>query len=408
MKILHVNTSDCQGGAAIAAMRHCEAMRSSGIDAQFLCLTPQSGNPFSRGVDSFIGMTIFLQRLYNKINSLKTRASAPYATWSNAAYGFDISNHPLVKWADEIWIHWINAGMLSLKSIEKLLKIGKPITWYLHDMWPLTGGCHHSFGCKGFRQLCGNCPLLFNQQGSGNPDDISRLQMLEKQKRWVGHDNLQIIAPSRWLADLAHKSSLFGNDKNKIDVLPNPINTNVFNHLVKDEARKQLNLPQDKPLILFGAYNVNDPYKGMHYLLDALPLLENTNAECIVFGGNSKKLTSDSLPLKIHPIGSVYSSEILCQVYSAADLFVTPSIADNYPNVLIESMACGTPCVGFNIGGIPEIIHDGVSGLIAHDVSAESLADTILRALPHAEEFGTNARKQIIQNNSYENYRQFI
>ena len=407
MRILHVNTSDCVGGAAIAAMRHCEAMRSAGIEAEMLCVVPQSGKSFSHGVDAMGALNRFRQKVYGKLNYLKAQKSSPYASWSIATYGFDISNHPLVKWADEIWIHWINAGMLSYKSVVKLFKTGKPITWYLHDMWPLTGGCHYALGCDGFQDQCGNCPILFNQQGSNNPGDISHRQILEKLKRWSGYSNLRILAPSQWLVNMAKNSALFGNGKNYADVVPNPIDTSLFYPLTKAESRRKLNLPTDKSLILFGAHNVNDAYKGMKYLINALPGLKNDNIECIVFGQSSHSLKTNSSFVKIHPVGLVNSAEQLRTIYSAADLFVTPSIADNYPNVLIESMACGTPCVGFNIGGIPEIIHDGVSGLIAQEVSSAALTDAIQRALPYAEKFGIDARQQIIQNNSYENYSRY-
>lgn len=408
MKVLHVNTSDAIGGAAIAAMRHCEAMRASGIEAEMLCVNPQSGKHFSHGIDSMNTISRFRQKVYNKLNYLTTKKVSPYASWSTATYGFDISRHPLVKWADEIWIHWINSGMLSIKTIEKLLKTDKQITWYLHDMWPLTGGCHYSLDCKAYQAECGNCPLLFDRQGSNNPSDLSRQQMLEKLKRWSGYDNLRILAPSHWLADLTNGSALFGNGKNRIGVLPNPINTDVFAPIPKEEARRRLDLPNNKPLILFGAHNVNDPYKGMHYLIDALPILKGSEIECIIFGGNSNALDSLNFPLKIHSVGSVNSAETLRQVYSAADLFVTPSIADNYPNVLVEAMACGTPCVGFNIGGIPEIIRHGSSGLIASEVSAEALASTILDALPQASELGIKAQCQIKKTNSFQAYAQRV
>lgn len=407
MKILHVNASDAHGGAAIAAMRHCEAMRAAGIEAEFLCVVPHSGKSFAHGIDAMKSLTRFTQRVYNKLNFLKARKSFPYASWSEASFGFDISSHPLVNRADEIWIHWINGGMLSIKSIGSLLKTGKTITWYMHDMWPLTGGCHYSLGCSGFEAECGKCPLLFNREGSNNPDDISRDQMLQKLDKWSGYKNLRILAPSRWLASQAEQSALFGNGRNKIGVLPNPIDTSIFAPLSKANARSQLSLPKDKPLILFGAHNINDSYKGMHYLIDALPLLRESGAECVVFGQSSQAINLDSLPIKVHSVGSVNSADVLRQIYSAADVFVTPSIADNYPNVLVEAMACGTPCVGFNIGGIPEIIQDGVSGVLASQTSPEALADAILQALPQSDKLGMNARNQIIQNNSYENYRRY-
>lgn len=405
MKILHVNTYDVGGGAAIAAMRHCEAMTYAGIDAQLMCVSPKSGKSWVHNVGPTLS-TDFWRRVYPRLNKYSEHNASPYATWSQAEFGFNLSRQPLVNEADEIWLHWINGGMLSVSGVEKLLATGKPITWYLHDMWPLTGGCHYSLGCNGFHAHCGKCPLLNDHIGSIKTTDISSQQLEKKLRLWRGYDSLRIIAPSHWLCDQASKSALFGNGQTKTGVLPNPLDTRVFHPVDKQTARKNLNLPLDKPLILFGAVNVHDPYKGFQYLQDAFPLLQNTGIECVAFGNADGGSSAVSTLLPIHYMGHIKSVEKLRDIYSASDIFVTPSIADNYPNVLVEAMACGTPCVGFNIGGVPEIIKDKDSGIIASQVSPEALADAIVMALNQKESLSNKAINQIAETNSFESYIQ--
>lgn len=399
MKVLHINTGDCGGGAAIAARRHCEAMRAAGIDASLLSLRVKKPSAWVSGAVTG-RKAMFAGPLLSRLNSALTRRHRPFGVWSEARFGIDISRRADVAAADVIFLHWVNGGFLTVNGVGRLLNLGKPVVWYLHDMWPMTGGCHHSLDCQRFSKSCGHCPLLDAGRGSTRADDISRRLLRRKAARWANCGNLQIIAPSQWLADCAARSSLFG--KVPARVLRNPLDTDLFKPLDKAVARQMLNLPDNKKIILFGADSATHPYKGWPYLADALEMLDPQQVECIVFGNSETWSHTAANSLKIHPIGKLTDPLAMVAVYSAADVFVTPSQADNYPNVLVEAMACGTPCVGFNIGGIPEIIRHGVSGLIAPEVSARSLAQTINSAL--AADFADNARQQILSVNSYAAY----
>lgn len=396
MNILHINHSDI-GGAAIAAIRHHEAMISQGINSKMLVLHKYSDRndiieyPTWRFEKNLRRISDYLFRKYYNF----------YGAWSWNHFGYDLSNSKEVMEADIIILHWINRNSLSLKSIESILKTGKPVYWFMHDMWPITGGCHHSFECEKFKKSCGSCLMMHNRKGGKNKHDLSYRQLAEKLKTLTPYENLSFITPSIWLANKVKQSKVALN--HKVMVARNILNTNIFQPLNKTVCRQELNLPQDKKLILFGANDVGSPYKGWHYLEEALADMPD-NVVCVVYGSD-KELNVKNVPISIINVGKISNTQKLIQLYSACDVFVTPSIADNYPNVLIEAMACGLVCVGFKTGGIPEIIIDNENGLIVQDYSSKSLRNGILQILyePNYQILSKNAVESIKKNNSYNN-----
>jgi len=210
MKVLNINIKDRTGGAGIAAYRHNEAMRRSGIDAQLLALNVTDGNNTSViKLDSHPLYITFRAWLNNVLCNLKIKRCNPYGTWSYSCHGFNIVNENSIKDADIIVLHWINEGMLSIKGISEILKLGKPVYWFMHDMWPITGGCHYSLSCKNYTLKCGKCPMFKYKRKCKK--DYSSKQLAIKQKLWCKYDNLKIITPSKWLADCATESLLFHN-----------------------------------------------------------------------------------------------------------------------------------------------------------------------------------------------------
>lgn len=396
MKIVHINTYDSGGGAAIAASRHCEAMLQAGYEARMIVASQSNkGVPWI----SDMGKSGIIKHLFtSRVELWRQRSSSPFATWSIASAGLNISAHPWLREADAIVLHWINGGMMSIKGVKQILQIGKPVYWYFHDMWPMTGGCHHSLGCEKFCSKCGSCPMLFNRQGSHSNADLSFKTFHKKMKSWSSYDNLHVLTPSSWLADCARRSALFGH--RPINVLVNPLDTNIFKPLDKVMARRAFNLPVNRKLILFGAATPHSPYKGWQFLQSALEYIDPAEAQCVVFG-NSEDQKFETGRMTLHPVGRLSDPWALMLLYNACDVFVSPSQADNYPNVLVEAMACGLPCVGFNIGGIPDIVRNGSSGVIAEDVTGKALATAISKALANSSYLSRNARAQIEKTNSY-------
>jgi glycosyltransferase involved in cell wall biosynthesis len=226
-------------------------------------------------------------------------------------------------------------------------------------MWAFTGGCHYNQECDRYINCCGACPQLHSNKNW----DISRWVWQRKAKAWQNL-NLTIVTPSQWLAKCAISSSILQNQK--IKVIPYGLETQTYKPIERHLARKILNLPNNKQLILFGAMNAtSDLRKGFHLLQLALKSLRQAvcaeQFELVVFGA-SRPANEVDLSFKTHYLGRLSDDISLSLIYSSADVFVAPSIQDNLPNTVMESLACGTPCVAFNIGGMPEMIEHQKNG----------------------------------------------
>ena len=392
MKIVHISYSDKKGGAAIAAFRHHESLLKAGFNSSMLVLDKISD---AKTIEQY--KPSFINKWLPKImNRFVFKVSRYYATWSCSLLGNDLSKNSLVSDADVIILHWVNLNTLSLSSISKILKTGKPVYWFMHDMWPITGGCHHSFNCTKFTTHCQACPLYDQNTGSKKVKDLSYWQFENKIKYLSNYTNLIFMTPSKWLAELVKKSSIFNS--NKVEVIRNVLDTNEFVIKNKVDSRKRLGLPQDKKLLLFGADNISSPYKGWTQLQMALKD-SIKDVEAVVYGSTPANLQSQ-LGIKIHTVGHITDTSKLVDLYNSCDLFVTPSLADNYPNVLIEAMACGLPCVGTNVGGIPEIITSKTGKLVKADCS--DLRKTIIEELTSNQcTDRSNIRSEIVAKNSY-------
>ena len=403
LKIVHISHSDKQGGAAIAAFRHNEAFNQGDYSSKLLVINKTSGDKTVITPPINSSLIKIKKAVFNKLNQRILSSLKPYAAWSVATHGFDPKSWEVLKDADVIVIHWINGGALSINGIESILKLGKPVIWFLHDMWTFTGGCHYSLECEKYKDTCGTCPLFNNRIGSTSENDFSHVQLIRKINHWTKYTNQYVFSPSKWLADCAQNSSLFKG--NKIFVFRNCVNKDKYKPISQSMARKILNLPDRKKLVLFGADSVASPYKGWNFLKGALEKLDKESVECVVFGstGDDVKLESN---IKINYVGKLFDDYSLILLYNACDVFVTPSIADNYPNVLIEAMSCGLPCVGFNIGGIPEIIEHRINGYVSQETTSEGLKEGIDWILGNDDikNLKENARDWALENVSYESH----
>lgn len=396
MKITILSTFDNFGGAAIAASRLNKSLNNNGLASNMLVQDKKVNLP---NIES-IAQNWFQKKLALLRFALDRYQFAFYEKnkavrfiFSQAKIGIDIHNHPLIQQSDIIHLHWINFGFLSLNSIEKLFKTNKPVVWTLHDMWVFTGGCHYSRECKNYERNCGNC-VQFLKNSTEN--DLSN-QVWERKMEIFSTADLTIVTCSEWLAEKARESSLL---KNKTIIsIPNPIDTAVFRPIEKNVARANFKLSPDKNYILFGAVKISDERKGFAYFAEALSMLavrlsmfkygksniENRTSineyrkddiEIIIFG-QAQASDFDELPFKVNILGKLSDLETIATAYSAATVFVSPSIEDNLPNTIMESMACGTPVVGFDVGGIPEMIGHQKTGYLAQYKSAEDLAEGI-------------------------------
>ena len=390
--ILIISTSDTGGGAAIAAYRLMSALNSEGENVKMVVREKLSDNPdvipvgnryknrwnfyHERGV-------IFLHNRLSRDNLFDI---------SMANTGTSITEMEEYKKADIIHLHWINQGMLSIREIEKILKSGKKVVWTLHDMWPFTGICHHAAGCDHYESGCGHCPYL----KAPSKDDLSRTVFRRKESAYAG-GKITFVACSNWLKELAEKSPLTRN--HHLVSIPNPIDTDAYRPMDMKEIRGKLGLPLDKKIILFAAVKAADKRKGTDYLVEAAKLMAQRSDDLLfLIAGKRGEEVKQQLSLPARSVGYL-SPQQMPELYNASDLFVTPSLQENLPNTIMEAMSCGTPCLGFSIGGIPEMIDHRMNGYVAEYKNAQDLAEGLLWTLfeVDSESFSVQARTKVLE-----------
>lgn len=346
MKVLIVNTTERTGGAAIAAKRLTKALRAEGIEVALATRRQMWGFYAER-------LRILLANRLSKQNLWQVDI---------ANCGEDITQSPEFREADVVHLHWVNQGFLSLKGIEKIIQSGKRLVWTMHDQWPYVGICHYTEDCDRYQSHCQNCPQLLHPDAK----DLSYRIFEKKQRIWQKAD-ITFVGCSQWIADEARKSAL--TQGHRIVSIPNAIDHSVFRPMSKDDARTQFGLPKDKHIVLFICQKVSDERKGMRYLEKAMKQLPEVHVVRVGKGGDFE----------------ISDERRMAAMYTAADVFVTPSLQDNLPNTIVEAMSCGTPCVGFRVGGIPEMIHHLRDGYVARYRDADDLAEGIRYVLAHPE-----------------------
>lgn len=369
IKALLLNVADAGGGASRAAYRLHQSFKNTEIDSRLLVQNRQTDDP---GVFTF---QTKIEKGLNRFRPLVNALPLNLLTQAN-------SNTYSLQWLPErvassvnkfepeiVNFHWICDGFLRIETIPKF---STPLVWTLHDMWPLTGGCHYSGECQRYLDSCGLCPQL----GSAQLSDFSSWVWQRKKKAFKDL-NLTLVTPSHWLASCAKSSSLFA--ENRVEVIPYGLDLQIYKPIEASLARNILNLPQDKQLILFGAIQATSDFrKGFHLLQPALQYLRNCinpdNTQIVIMGA-SRPVESVELGFRTHYLGTLRDDYSLVLAYSAADIFVAPSLQDNLPNTILESIACGTPCVAFNIGGMPDLINHKQNGYLAHPFEIKDFAD---------------------------------
>ncbi len=281
-----------------------------------------------------------------------------------------ISDVPGMEKADIFQLHWI-AGTVDICSDVEFLR-DRPIVWTLHDMNPITGGCHYAESCRGFEKYCGRCPQL----GSSEENDYSREQWRRKKIAYRELD-ITVVTPSRWLAGEVRRSSLLG--KVPVHVIPNSVPTDVFKPLQRAAIRNSLGLAEQTPVLLFGADYLHIRRKGFAELVTALDLLRNASgpAPLLLTFGHAETIDLGNLPLQCLHLGVLKTSEEVVLAYNTADCLVIPSLEDNLPNVVLEALACGLPVAGFATGGIPDMVEEGVTGRLVPSGDCQGLARAI-------------------------------
>ncbi len=385
LKVTLISHSDALGGASIVTFRLMQALRRAGVDARMLVF-------FKTGKDENIDVVcgrgcrarrFILERLHIFMHNGLNRKDLFKVSVANT--GIDLHNHPWVKDADVIALNWINQGMLSLKGIHNICHLGKPVIWTMHDMWCLTGICHHAYECSNYKQQCGNCQYLHNGMSK---NDLSRKTWNNKKKLY-DNTNIHFVAVSNWLAEKCRESSLL-KDK-PLSVIHNAFPIDSF--FTRPTATvKSFNLDYSRDIILMGAARLDDSIKGFEYAIDAFNHLADNHPEiaknCTValFGDIRDASLLDKIRLDYRYLGRINEPDMLRQLYASSKVVVSTSLYETLPGTLIEGQAAGCVPVSFDHGGQKDIIEHKVNGYIADYKSHKSIADGIVWALKNAPE----------------------
>lgn len=390
MKVVHLSTTD-MGGAYEAAQRISDCLNLAGTESEVLVRSKFREHtltiPFYNSL-----LQKFMSKTKNFCNLLISDGEVVFDR-----YGADICNHPYIRQADVICLHWVNS-FVSVSEVERILTLGKPVFWIMHDMWPFTGGCHYAGNCIQYTEKCDNCVMVKKSK-------LKSVAYWQKKKHeCFCSRNLYPIGPSSWISRCAQKSTIF--QEKVIETIPNPINTEVFlpkNEKEKEAVRKKYELSGQKHTILFGAAKVaNNPIKGFQYFVDAVKKLPKEDYQVLVLGQSEREdVLNETLELEVRYTGFINNSTQLCDIYNVADLLVAPSLQENYSNTVLESLACGTPAVVFEVGGMSDLIKTGYNGYLVKNKNADDLAKGIIYVSKNREVLSENAREQVMRKNTF-------
>lgn len=383
MKVLLINKSDATGGAAVVTRRLMEALQAQGVDARMLVVErltdfPSVGLAASRRASKvpFLAerLKIFLANGFNREHLFKV---------DTASDGLTLWRHPWVKEADVICLNWINQGMLSLRGIERIAAMGKPIVWTMHDMWNATGICHHAGACDGFKQECGNCHLLGKCSAAG---DLSH-KVWRKKKALYDKVPLHFVAVSRWLEGRCRCSSLMRDAD--ISVIPNAFPFDDFDERPSVE-------PGEKLRIVMGAARLDDPIKGFPILIEATRQLRERDSELadrlelVTFGSIRNEELFKQLAISHVHHGMINDMKKIKEIYRSCHIVISTSLFETLPGTLIEGLAHGCLAVAFDSGGQRDIIENHLTGYLAtidDDTrqAARSIVKGIIWAVKHID-----------------------
>lgn len=389
MKVLHINTYDT-GGAARACIRLHLGLLEEGVDSKILLLH-QTNNKIKKAhkyapppPNGFVKFKKKAERILRELNldfslsnyKLKLLKERPegFDFFSFNDTPFNLAAHPLVQEADIVNLHWTSE---FLDYATFFNNNSKRIVWTLHDMNPFTGGCHYSEGCTGFESSCNVCPQLKASKAVSYSARI--LGAKDRAIRQI--DNLTLVALSRWLLLQSQRSKMFSGFTHCL--IPNGVDANIFKPLDKEYSRAVLGLSLSSKIALFVADSLTRHRKGYSLLLKTLERIGNKEDIVLCAVGESSGRVAQNLI----EVGAISDDRLMSIAYSAADVFVIPSIEDNLPNTVLESLMCGTPVVGFATGGISDMVINEKNGYLCEAVTPESLEFTIIKFFQNQEKF---------------------
>lgn len=387
MKVAVICKSDTNGGAAVVSRRLIAALRSEGVDATMLVADRPGacadGLPVVEARYPLLKPAAFMaERL--QIFMAEGGSLRNLFKLDTARFGLPLWRHPVVRESDAVILNWFNQGMLSLNGVRCIAGLGKRVIWTMHDMWPLTGICHHAMDCRRYTASCGCCPYLGAHAG---PGDLSH-KVWKKKDGLYRDTGITFVAVSSWLAEKARESSLLAGQR--VEVIPNAINPLTINRPGPDDGKRR---------ILFSAATLDNWIKGLDTFREAIEILARRNpeeasrCEVVLMGSVKDPATLEGFAIPARHLGMVTGEERIAGIYSDADVTVNTSSFENLPGTLVEAQAYGSVPVAFDRGGQRDIIAHGATGYLAEwsdepRLRAAAIADGIAVALRMKEERG--------------------
>jgi len=382
LKILHLATTD-GGGAGRAAYRLHAALRAAGVDSSMLVRRKAHDD---ETVHAWWPRRARLRKaIGRRLEAAACRlGGAEEAIWSLGLTASGVAGEVNRLAPDLVHLHWVYDGFLGVREVAR---IRAPIVWSFHDLTALT---------EGYAYLGS---MLEAHARDGFPDKVAgysrsrvgRWSAARKRRAWGGL-GIEVVAPSQWMARAARTSEVFAGSE--VHHVPYGIDTDGFRPRDRRAARRELGLPEEVPLVLFGAARADgDRRKGGDLFFAAVERLAagTREVELATFGGRERRV-EELHGLRCHHLGHIDEEARLATCYAAADCFVAPSREDNLPNTVIEALACGSAVAAFRIGGMPDMVIEGTTGALAEPFEPASLAAAIRRCLAAAERLGKGAR----------------
>lgn len=390
MKVLIINHSDTKGGASVVSRRLLDALVADGVDARMLVKDISDEgrrNPRIERAGTALGRRAaflaekgytFVRNGFNRRDVFKIDAGR---------FGLPLHRHPWVREADVIMLNWVNQGMLSLGGLSKLCALGKPVVWTMHDMWPVTGICHHAGTCDGYtlgrEAVCGDCPFV------GGPGRLlpgfARGVARRKAEIYSRYPNLRLVAVSRWMAERAGEA--FARPTEDIAIIPNAFPVEDF-HTTPRRTRRELGIEGEEALIVMGAARLDDPIKRLDMAISAMNMLKMLvdagkcrPARLVLYGELRAPEVLANLRLPYTWLGKIADKALLAELYAHATAVISTSEYETLPGTLIEGQAAGAFPVSFDRGGQGDIISDPSLGTLVADFEPEPFAQAVLEAI---------------------------